>query len=295
MAVEVERPNHINRALVRRYLERLASAKKIYEARIPEDIRILGSSPNEGWDFFGSPLVDQPEKGRPIGYFSPNGQESFAGIGGFSAEKFKEEIDRFRNDPANQDRKVMILDTFGQGTPFVEIADEIVATTLTKNPRTPPGVTEFNGDALSSAVSEQMFAHLRSRIREGFALRASFFRPVGGLQSVARNLYVIHTLYERLQTIYKLTDEGGLIFIQTAGSGGYDISFLKEILASEGFESIASTDAFPENLRMLLRKDSAVCKSLPTVMEIAAKHPDIMKRLLNIDTSTRTLARKRSG
>ncbi len=287
MGARTERLKHADRALYNDYLERLARAKKIYEAEIAEDIRVLGSIENEGWSFYNSPLFeDEPISGRPIGYFNANNPNSFYGLGNFSAEKFEKEIARFHNDPAHRDKKVMILDAFGQGTPFGEMADEIVATTLTKNPRNPPKVTEFNGDALSSAVSGRVFAHLRARIREGYALRATFFRPVEGLARAARNLYVIHALYEHLRTIYELTDEGGLLFIQTAGSG-YDISFLNEILTSEGLESIKSTDTFPENLRMLLKKDSAVCKSLPSVMEVGIRHPDIIKRLLNIDTSTR--------
>lgn len=177
----------------------------------------------------------------------------------------------------------MIFDAMGQGTPFVGIADEIISTTLLPNHRRIQDVTEFAGDALSGEVANRVFSHLARRIQSGAALRATFFRPLGGLEQVAHNLYVFHRLYENLLSVYELTDDGGLLFIRTAGSG-FDVPFLREIFESFGLSTMLSASKFG-NASVVIRKNAALAAKLPGLKEVAAKHPKMLERLLNIDSS----------
>jgi hypothetical protein len=228
------------------------------------------------------------ETHKPSGYFHPESIDSFSGLGDFTAKKFIEEIERFRAQPENKNSRVIIFDAFGQGSPFIGLADDIIATTLHKNYRPQPGVTEFNGDALSEKVSQQVFSHIRNLKESGAVLRATFFRPVAGLMWVDHNLYVYHTLYERLREIYDMTDEGGLIFVQSIGPG-HDIDFLEQILSDRSMRRILTADAMPSHKRILIRKNSAMCKTLPDIKEVAHKHPEIIEALLNVHRQVRPL------
>lgn len=266
-----------------RYITQLQEAKKDYLGHIEQQMDILRAGGGERWQYYNSDIENDFS-----GYFNPESSESFYGLGDFSAKKFIEEIERFRAQPENKNSRVIIFDAFGQGSPFIGLADDIIATTLHKNYRPQPGVTEFNGDALSEKVSQQVFSHIRNLKESGAVLRATFFRPVAGLMWVDHNLYVYHTLYERLREIYDMTDEGGLIFVQSIGPG-HDIDFLEQILSDRSMRRILTADAMPSHKRILIRKNSAMCKTLPDIKEVAHKHPEIIEALLNVHRQVRPL------
>jgi len=270
-------------SLRRDYIKALHGAKRRYDDILKKKIEEAGKLHQEGWDYYKSGLTGTVDSyGRQTGYFDSNANYTFHGLpdfsdGIFTGESIVEACEEFR--VANPDKKIMMLDAMGQGTVGVGIADEVVATSLIPVTNAPKEVTYFTGDALGDTVTKEVLTHLDRRAGEKFSLRFAFFRPVAGLEDYDRNLYVLHTLYQRLRDVYELMGEGGICFLQSTGPGS-DIEFISKILSDPKFADTVRVDNPPRD-RLALRKIKGL--ELPSIEDILDTHPEIVRSLLRME------------
>lgn len=291
-----------NGLLLARYRKVYQSAKDQYEQGIQRYLQSVANAGDEGHKFFGSGLVDthHPESMMPTGYYDENALYSLASLpnfegGHFTASQILEEARKFIE--SNPSAKLLMVDALGQGVIGRDIALALdpaeekksenqrrfhtIATTLHPSDIAQPMVEEINGDALSESVSSQLIESVRQKKSEGFSLRYSWFRPVLGLVEHERNIYVLELLYRNLRELYKETDEGGYIFLQSIMSGGIDTNLLKEVFSRYQGVGLFSVDERAISSGMVVRKIPSV-PELPSLEDILAHNPDVVRRLILI-------------
>ncbi len=278
----------------RAFVTSLRKARAEYRQTVAAHLHTFENADKEGWSVYGSGLRG-PDINGERSYFGERGDISFRGLDGYNPDKLVQHVISFLSQPENIGREVLILDAMGQGKVGADIREEVckkiadakitvIATTLTPRHDTSYDATEFNGDTLSDTYSDPVFDEIERRKSSGAALLVTFFRPVGALWEQPDNIYVLHSLYVRLQKIFNATEEHGLLFLQ-AHAHGNDISFLSALFKKASAEALFFMR--PHSVA-LLKKESSLCPrspflkeghlELPTEQELLTRHVDLLQK-----------------
>jgi len=260
--------------------DRTEAAKERYLNRLERVKRLRTIDGKETWNAFDGDLLD---------YFDAGSHWiNLRGIGGYDVDKLKKEMSRRLELIHALGKKMLMLDLMGQGRACVQLgADKVFTTGLMKFNSRYSNVEQVIGDALSDEKTAELYNKIIDAERnENYSLQVILFRPVGGLSISSMNLYVFRTLYKRLQELYDLLDDGGLIFISTIGSD-LDTELLEAMLRATGCEDILLTS--PKRGKLGIRKSASKHSRLPSELEAARATPGLIEQLMKMDDEDRMI------
>ncbi len=250
-----------------------ARSKERYEHRLAllKEKRIVDGK--EEWNVYNSGVREHFERG---GHWT-----TFNGIGGYTEQSIKDEMEKRRNALHAAGKKLLVVEHFGQGRVGTELeADKVIVSGLTQFSGAPANVEQVVGDALDDASEKEMEEKIRSAQANGYSLQLVIFRPVGGLSLNSQNVYAFRKLYAQLRTAYELLDEDGLMFVGAFGSN-LEMTLLQDMFKATGYQRLLLDKSGKDAIG--IRKRSSVGTELPTEIEWARKHKLLFRILLGLD------------
>lgn len=245
-----------------RYRERLQTIKKKWIVHGKEE-----------WNVFGSGVREHFAQSSPW--------TTFHGIDNYDEQSIRAEMNQRRDTLHKQGKKMLIVEHFGQGRAGMEFgADKVITSGLTEYSGIPPE-DQVVGDAMEEDNEKKLKAKIINAKNNNHSLQMVIFRPVGGMSVNSLNLYAFRTFYAQLRTAYELLDEDGILLIGSFGLGT-DIALLTTMLEASGCHNLIMSGS--NKSAMGIRKTSSIRSSLPTEIEWARAQPDILQKLIQLDT-----------